>query len=204
MLIWDPFRRKIVHSIETKHRGNIFSVKFLPGSNDSLIATGAADRDVYVYDVNKKLNLNDIHSHQNRVKRLETVQDVPFLFWSCGEDGFVLQHDIRCPPDRTSSLLLNYSDSKLIDSNYFETKCIAINQKRPDYIAVGCNDPYARVYDRRMIQMRTISGRNSSSASASDTSKYSFVFVIVVVWLKTVDMYIGYFCSLIFVVAFFL
>ena len=59
-------------------------------TSDSLIASGAADRDIYVYDVNKNLNINEIHAHQNRVKRLETVADIPFIFWSCGEDGLVL------------------------------------------------------------------------------------------------------------------
>lgn len=89
-MLWNPFTKKLINTIDTKHRGNIFSVKFLPHTNDSLVASGAADRDIYVYDVNKNLNLNEIHSHQNRVKRLDTAHDTPFIFWSCGEDGFVL------------------------------------------------------------------------------------------------------------------
>ena len=82
----------------------------MPGTNDSLVASAAADRvrifynnfifinliillfkkDIYVYDINKDININEIHSHQNRVKRLATAQNEPFLFWSCGEDGLVL------------------------------------------------------------------------------------------------------------------
>lgn len=90
IILWDPFRKKILNKIETKHRGNIFSVKFLPQTGGTLIASAAADRDIYVYDVNRNLNVNEIHSHQNRVKRLEVSKDTPFLFWSCGEDGLVL------------------------------------------------------------------------------------------------------------------
>ena len=65
-------------------------MKFLPGTNDSLIASAAADREIYVYDLNKSCYLNEIHAHQNRVKRLATAQDLPFLFWSCAEDGLIL------------------------------------------------------------------------------------------------------------------
>lgn len=32
-----------------------------------------------------------------------------------------------------------------------EAKCISVNPTRPDYIAVGCNDPFVRVYDHRML-----------------------------------------------------
>jgi len=32
-----------------------------------------------------------------------------------------------------------------------EAKCLAINPTRPELLAVGANDPYVRLYDRRMI-----------------------------------------------------
>lgn len=38
-----------------------------------------------------------------------------------------------------------------IDENT-EAKCIAVNPIRTEYIAVGANDPYARLYDRRMLK----------------------------------------------------
>ena len=47
IILWDPFEQKLLNSIETAHRGNIFSVKFLP-CNNSLVASCAADRDIYV------------------------------------------------------------------------------------------------------------------------------------------------------------
>lgn len=39
---------------------------------------------------------------------------------------------------------------------YAEVKCIAINPKRPELVAVGANDPYIRLYDRRMIRRISI------------------------------------------------
>lgn len=37
-----------------------------------------------------------------------------------------------------------------------EAKCIAINQLRTELLAVGANDVYARVYDRRMISLAAV------------------------------------------------
>ncbi|CAF0923462.1 unnamed protein product [Brachionus calyciflorus] len=170
IILWDPFRRKELKRIETKHRGNIFGVKFLPYTGDTLIASAAADRDIYVHDINKNVAINEIHAHQNRVKRLETAQDTPFLFWSCGEDGYVLQHDIRCKPSEITSLLLNYSTSDLVDSKHSEVKCVCINQARSEQIAIGLSDPYARVYDRRMMQLRAFKNRNTQNSQTTTTS----------------------------------
>lgn len=35
---------------------------------------------------------------------------------------------------------------------YVEAKCISVNPVRSELIAVGVNDPYIRLYDRRMIK----------------------------------------------------
>lgn len=37
-----------------------------------------------------------------------------------------------------------------------EAKCIAINPRRPAMLAVGANDMYARLYDRRMITLQKV------------------------------------------------
>lgn len=179
LIFWDPFRRKIINSIDTKHRGNIFSVKYFPGSNETLVASAAADRDIYVYDVNKRACIHEIHAHVGRVKRLETCKDTPSLVWSCGEDGYVLQHDIRCDPSKVTTLLVNYAGSRLKSSQYLESKCIAINPVRSELLAVGANDPYARVYDRRMMRTRHIVSRNAQRADraaneSADTQKLLF------------------------------
>lgn len=53
LIIWKPFHHKPLYDLITPHQGNIFSVKFLPNTGDSLIATAAADRCCYVFDVNR-------------------------------------------------------------------------------------------------------------------------------------------------------
>lgn len=72
---------------------------------------------------------------------------------SAGEDGSVLQLDHRekhtCRSTDNHVRLINLTS--YIDANA-EAKCIAVNPIRTEYIAVGANDPYARVYDRRMLK----------------------------------------------------
>lgn len=216
IMIWSPFKyrqdgqheqntqRLLSQTIPTKHRGNIFGVKFLPHTNDSLIASCAADRDVYIYDVNHSSRplssprntgdlptpLHSIHAHGNRVKRLETSQSEPFLVWSCGEDGLVVEHDIRVPKADRSRVVVGFSKAKAsleikskdVRGNgkkqfmlaNLEVKCLAVNQIRSEYLAVGCNDPFARVYDRRALRMRRIPDQSNPSKSIESYVFYKY------------------------------
>ncbi|XP_032585821.1 WD and tetratricopeptide repeats protein 1 [Drosophila mojavensis] len=159
VMIWDPFRKRRVHTIDTKHLGNIFSVKFLPRHNNSIVATCGADKYIYVYDINHgNATLFTCNCHTMRVKRLATAPDSPHIFWSAGEDGSILQLDMReahrCrgPDDQQQSSggvrLLSLCTQ--VESTT-EAKCLAINPRRTEYLAVGANDPYARLFDRRML-----------------------------------------------------
>jgi WD and tetratricopeptide repeat-containing protein 1 len=42
-----------------------------------------------------------------------------------------------------------------------EAKCVAVNPARPEYLAVGANDPFVRVYDRRMLAVGDGAGMNA-------------------------------------------
>lgn len=55
------------------------------------------------------------------------------MFFSAGEDGHVLQHDIRAPSNEISKILLNFS----LVSNYAEAKCLSVNEVNPFQLAVG-------------------------------------------------------------------
>lgn len=157
VMIWDPFRHRRLTDISTPHHNNIFSVKFLPKSGNSILATGAGDSHVHLFDINKSTEpIWSCHCHTLRVKRLTTAPENPYNFWSSGEDGYVLQFDIREPHSCSSGsrvVLLDLCDQ--IAKNT-EVKCVAINPRRPEFLAVGSNDPYARIYDRRMISLRNI------------------------------------------------
>ncbi|KAH8319967.1 hypothetical protein KR074_010462 [Drosophila pseudoananassae] len=154
VMIWDPFRQRCVHVITTKHLGNMFSVKFLPKHNNNIIATCAADKFIYVYDINhSNETLFACNCHLMRAKRLATAQDSPHVFWSAGEDGCILQLDMRephrCRPEEGSSVRILSLTNPVETAT--EAKCLAINPRQTEYLAVGANDPFARIFDRRKL-----------------------------------------------------
>uniref|UniRef100_A0A182SYI2 WD_REPEATS_REGION domain-containing protein n=1 Tax=Anopheles maculatus TaxID=74869 RepID=A0A182SYI2_9DIPT len=172
VMLWDPFRHKQLHDLLTPHEGNIFSVKFLPKRNNSLLVTGAGDCKTYVFDINRQNDTPIRHCscHGQRVKRLATSPRNAHMFWSAGEDGLVLQHDIRLP-----HVCRGQDANVLIDLRSYvyaapEVKCIAINPQRPEQLAIGANDIYARLYDRRMISLGKLDKSTSAVGDAVSNS----------------------------------
>ncbi|VVC32811.1 Hypothetical protein CINCED_3A009379 [Cinara cedri] len=153
VILWDPFLQKIRTKITTLHRGNIFTVKFIPGHNDDVVATGAGDWTTHTYDVTTGKQLSVCNCPIGRVKRIAVANDTPNVYWSASEDGIVRQHDLRLGHDCTSSttniILVTTNNTK---GDRIEAKCLDINQLRTEQIAVGASDPYVRLYDRRMIR----------------------------------------------------
>lgn len=167
VILWDPFRKKKVTNIRTGHQGNIFSIKFLPNSDDSILVSGAADSNIRVHDLNTKETTHVFTCHVSRVKRLATAPNLPFMFWSAAEDGCIMQYDLRSPESCQSN-----GNNVLINLNAHiggpaECKCLAINPQRPEQMAVGANDPYVRVYDRRMLTCRTLKNSDEGFDRAS-------------------------------------
>ena len=116
-----------------------------------MVASGAADCKVRVMDIVEEKETFFCKCHRSRVKRLATSPQIPFLFWSASEDGLVLEYDLRSPHTCSgvpSNSLLNLCTHMGFTA---EAKCIAINPLRPELLAVGTNDPFIRLFDRRMI-----------------------------------------------------
>ncbi|XP_066994576.2 WD and tetratricopeptide repeats protein 1 [Anabrus simplex] len=156
VILWDPFLHKKLHTVQTDHHGNIFSVKFLPKSNDSVLVSGAGDCRIRVHDITLNETTHVCSCHTGRVKRLAIAPNVPYMFWSAAEDGIIMQFDLRTPhscPREVNNVLINLLNHM---GRYAEAKCLAINPQRPELLAVGANDPYIRLYDRRMIKPTTI------------------------------------------------
>ncbi|RZF46444.1 hypothetical protein LSTR_LSTR012519 [Laodelphax striatellus] len=153
VILWNPFTYKKIHKINTGHHGNIFSVKFLPCSNDRIVVTGAGDCQTLVHDINERGPISICTCPMGRVKRLATSPNVPHIYWSAAEDGVIRQYDIRSPHccSLEGAGMLVYLKSHL--GSNAEAKCLAINPCRPELLAVGANDPFVRLYDRRMIKV---------------------------------------------------
>lgn len=156
VILWDPFKRVKRSTVKTGHEKNIFSVKFIPNSSDTLIATCAGDGSVKLTNIITNENVMDCKScHLDRVKRLVTHPHEPHLIWSAGEDGYIMQYDIReehsCKSTKPKNLLIDLKTAGLSLS----AKCLAINPIRDEMLAVGSNDVHVRLFDRRYLRQET-------------------------------------------------
>ncbi|GJQ74429.1 hypothetical protein Trydic_g21299 [Trypoxylus dichotomus] len=140
--IWDPFSYKCLNVITTSHVGNIFSVKFL--GDESLIATGAGDCRVLVRSID------------------DTRTSAPHITCKCHRDGTVIQYDLREPHECMvkSTVFIKLADADL--------KCIAVNPTKPHLIAIGANDCFARIYDRRMVRTSQYKVSNNSKREPAE------------------------------------
>lgn len=63
------------------------------------------------------------------------------------------QFDIREPHKCTRDEKVCLVDLQNHIGASAEAKCVAVNPRRPEQLAVGASDSYARIYDRRMIKL---------------------------------------------------
>lgn len=128
---------------------------------------------------NGSVETKRLSKHQGRVHRLAVEPGSPYVFYSCGEDGFIqhvsfndsnildtfcvnllsflspqilLQYDLR-----SNSATKLFFCSSIAENNRSSTSIglnsIVIDPRNPNYFAVGGADVYARVYDVRRYQV---------------------------------------------------
>jgi WD and tetratricopeptide repeats protein 1 len=78
---------------------------------------------------------------------------------------FDLREPDTCKSDRPTNVLINLSEHV---GSQAEVKCLSINPLRPELLAVGANDPYVRLYDRRMLHRRSITFSADAPARYKD------------------------------------
>ncbi|XP_047487482.1 WD and tetratricopeptide repeats protein 1-like isoform X2 [Penaeus chinensis] len=157
VILWDVYSQKRIKTLPTGHRGNIFSVKFLPQTGDRVVISGAGDGRIEVREVETGDVTQLCTCHCERVKRIATVPTLPNAFFSASEDGTVMLYDMRsphtCGSSQTNNVLINLRRHA---GRTAECKCITVNPSRPELLAVGASDPYVRIYDRRMIKLTNL------------------------------------------------
>uniref|UniRef100_A0A0D6QXS2 Anaphase-promoting complex subunit 4 WD40 domain-containing protein n=1 Tax=Araucaria cunninghamii TaxID=56994 RepID=A0A0D6QXS2_ARACU len=169
--IWSYASKKLLHSIDTGHSANIFCCKFIPGTGDDLVASGAGDAEVRVFRLSRPSRAGSpseqtavFRCHSRRVKKLAVEDGNPHVVWSASEDGTLRQHDFRekvlCPPAGTNqecrNVLLDLRSAakkSLADPprHILALKSCDISASRPHQLLVGGSDAFARLYDRRML-----------------------------------------------------
>ena len=90
---------------------------------------------------------NNFTCHSGTTYELQTVQNDPNSFLSCGEDGSVRCFDLRAKDkcrkaDCKDDILINFP---------FAATSMTIHPFLPYYLAVGSSDSCVRLFDRRML-----------------------------------------------------
>jgi nuclear receptor interaction protein len=173
--------------IDTGHTRNIFSVKFMPHSNDRTIVSAAGDAQIRVFDIERSGVLNGtkarlsqgqanckvFQSHSAAAKRIVTEAS-PFYFLSCAEDGDVRQWDVRQPESaypRSANRFYTarHGRSKgdappplisYADYN-IDLMSISCSPSQPHYIALGGTALHCFLHDRRMLGRDRLKERGS-------------------------------------------
>ncbi|XP_048213904.1 DDB1- and CUL4-associated factor 6 isoform X6 [Perognathus longimembris pacificus] len=153
LVISNPYSRKVLTTIRSGHRANIFSAKFLPCTNDKQIISCSGDGVIFYTNVEQDVETNrqcQFTCHYGTTYEVMTVPNDPYTFLSCGEDGTVRWFDTRI---KTSCTKEDCKDDILINCRRAATS-VAICPPVPYYLAVGCSDSSVRIYDRRMLGTR--------------------------------------------------
>ncbi|XP_007434299.1 DDB1- and CUL4-associated factor 6 isoform X1 [Python bivittatus] len=153
LVITNPYSRKVLTTIRSGHRANIFSAKFLPCTNDKQIISCSGDGVIFYTNVEQDAETNrqcQFTCHYGTTYEIMTVPNDPYTFLSCGEDGTVRWFDTRI---KTSCTKEDCKDDILINCRRAATS-VAICPPIPYYLAVGCSDSSVRIYDRRMLGTR--------------------------------------------------
>ncbi|XP_036891165.1 DDB1- and CUL4-associated factor 6 isoform X2 [Sturnira hondurensis] len=153
LVISNPYSRKVLTTIRSGHRANIFSAKFLPCTNDKQIVSCSGDGVIFYTNVEQDAETNrqcQFTCHYGTTYEIMTVPSDPHTFLSCGEDGTVRWFDTRI---KTSCVKEDCKDDILINCRRAATS-VAICPSAPYHLAVGCSDSSVRIYDRRMLGTR--------------------------------------------------
>lgn len=158
--IWNWATKTLELSYPSGHYDNIFQVKIMPFTEDRRIVTSAADGQVRLGQVkeNGEVETKRLGKHQGRVHNLDVEPGSPYIFYSCGEDGFVQHFDLRSNSARKLFCCSSFSENKQSSSS-LRLDALVIDPRNPNYFALGGSDKYTRVYDIRKCQ------RDSSSNS---------------------------------------
>jgi len=146
--IYDVYKQNdFIHSIETGHRANIFSAKFLPCTSDMKIVSCSGDGMLCYNELGSEYGQNIFNCHSGTTYEVLVTPGDPNTFLSCGEDGTVRMFDLRIKNKCNCHTCL---EDVLLDIRHAVTS-VSVNPLQPYEIAAGCKDKFVRVFDRRTL-----------------------------------------------------
>ena len=170
----------LVGSVHTGHTHNIFSAEFVPGSNASKCVTTSGDGDVRLIDLERGFASTprpppprrgdrryfDRAAPDNPAARsvfhgddleragmgmkVRFVPHHPDVFLTTHQDGRVRRFDLRAPTNRSGG---GGAHETIVDlSVQGSLSDIAFDPSAPALFALGCDDPYVRIFDVRHVE----------------------------------------------------
>ncbi|CAF0943540.1 unnamed protein product [Adineta ricciae] len=152
LIVTDPYTTKVLTSVHSGHRENIFSVKFLPETNDRRVVSCSGDGVIFHTNFDRPANSqsNDgcftCHGAATTYE-VRVIPRTPDLFFSCSDDCTVRLYDLRT---KSNCLKAHCNDDILIKSKWGITS-IDVNPMNPYEIVCGCSDSSVRLYDHRKL-----------------------------------------------------
>ncbi|KAK9450462.1 WD40-repeat-containing domain protein [Limtongia smithiae] len=136
----------------TGHTNNIFSVKFMPQTNNSVIISASGDSEVRIFDINegRATRRSILKCYSDRVKRIVPDGYSPSMFLTCSEDG-----DIRHIDLRQSNRFLSYDSAPPPLISYrqhrIQLTALTLSPSQPQYIVTGGSHHCLFLHDRRYL-----------------------------------------------------
>ncbi|KAF9418346.1 hypothetical protein HW555_004776 [Spodoptera exigua] len=148
VVLWDWARNKPLTIIKTGHKSNVFQSKFLylNAKSQVNIVTCARDGQVRLLQSHPsggpQAARRKLCSHSRAAHKLHVTPYEPHLVVSAGEDGLVMQCDVRT---EHPSRLFQVKDRSVVIPLY----SVCGHPLEPRELIVAGRDKYVRLYDRR-------------------------------------------------------
>ncbi|KAL9017647.1 MAG: hypothetical protein Q9185_005043 [Variospora sp. 1 TL-2023] len=140
-------------TVATGHSANIFSVKFMPHSNDRTIVTCAGDAEVRVFDIEdsgRSTIPSESSSSPTSGRRVRNMyKGVQYL--SCGDTDAKVY---RSHADRVKRIVTESSPFWFLEdgeAHHLDLNTISCSATQPHYIALGGAHLHCFLHDRRML-----------------------------------------------------
>ena len=168
VIMWDWSRGTPVTSFDSGHVANVFQAKFMPYTGNCVLVTAARDGQIICTVLSSSgsmMSTKRVAHHNDSAHKLALEPDSPHVFLSCGEDGGVMEVDLREDPPKRKRILICRSPKNTRIALY----SIFIDPSNYNYFAISGREQFARIYDRRMLSEVT---DNSSQSCPEPVKKY--------------------------------
>ena len=148
--LFDTHTGDTITTLNTLHTDNIFYAKDVPHSRASkLLSCGADGRVVLTYvDTVSHHCSTTLHVHRGRAHRLALIPSTPHEFYSCGEDGCLLTHDLR-DSHTTPRIVTHFRDAQRMRCSIY---VLGVHPTRHYEVALGGAHEAVKIYDTRRMR----------------------------------------------------